>query len=30
MTPSDLGRLDLYGGVTQIGSGIFVITSDIK
>ena len=30
MTPSDLGRIDLYGGVTQIGSRIFVITSDIK
>lgn len=30
MTPSNLGRTDLYGGVTQIGNGIFVITSDIK
>lgn len=30
MTPSNLGRTDLSGGVTQIGTQIFVITSDIK
>lgn len=30
MTPSNLGRIDLSGGVTQIGTQIFVITDDIK
>lgn len=29
MTPSSLGREDLLGGVTKIGS-IYVVTSDIK
>lgn len=30
MIPSNLGRDDLSGGVTKIGSQIFIITSDIK